>query len=184
MIWCFGARGRTCSGLPWRSGRLRTVESISLQRIALWPCATTFVRTVPEAVRQEWREIDRLLVQFWFSRSIRPKVTRGMEVLEGSRSRDHELRLMPKLARRGLVDLVGAIPESMPAAQGTTMSEKRISHMSRVPIPVLESEGCSGRGTYCTEYGASLSMTTSVPLVLTDRRCGSRDRAFRVCVGR
>jgi hypothetical protein len=55
---------------------LQTVESKNLQQITIhYP--TILTGTIEEAVHQaqEWQELDRLLVQFWTSRSIRPKIT-------------------------------------------------------------------------------------------------------------
>jgi len=97
----------TWQNVQWITMALRTVKSKNLQRIALRPRPTTFAETIPEPIHQEWEELDCLSVQFWISHSIRPEVTRGMDGL-GARLRDVELGLMPELARRGLVDLVGA----------------------------------------------------------------------------
>ena len=95
----------TWKDVQWITMALRTVESKNLQRIALRPCAATFVNTVPESTHQEWLDLGRLLVQFWISHSIRPRVTRGLEAC-GAGFRYDELVVMPELARRGLVDLV------------------------------------------------------------------------------
>ena len=84
---------------------LQTVESENLLRITVRPDADTFVRTIKEPVRQQWRDLDRLLVQFWTSHSIRPKIT----FEAGARRkdiRDYAPNLLPELTRRGLVDLV------------------------------------------------------------------------------
>jgi len=90
----------------WITMALRTIKSENLQRIALQPRAATFVDTIPEPIhQQEWEELDRLLVQFWISHSIRPQFTRWI-VGFGARPRDIALGLMPELARRGLVDKI------------------------------------------------------------------------------
>ena len=113
----------TWQNVQWITMALRTVESKDLQQIVLRPRVTTFANTVPELIHREWQDLDRMLLQFWFSHSIRPKVARGMEVL-GASLRDCKLGLMPELSARGLIDLVGDIPQSGPAEHGTTVSEK------------------------------------------------------------
>ena len=81
---------------------LQTVESENLRQITIHPYATTLTGT---AVHQEWQDLDRLLVQFCTSHSIRPRVMYGLD--EGGREmRDHASSLLPELTRRGLVDLV------------------------------------------------------------------------------
>lgn len=81
---------------------LQTVESESLQQITIHPYATTLTGT---AVRQEWQDLDCLLVQFWTSHSIRPRLLYGRDK-EGKEMRDHAPNLLPELSRRGLIDLV------------------------------------------------------------------------------
>jgi hypothetical protein len=49
---------------------LQTVQSENLQRITVRPGATYRMYPIGEAVRQEWRDLDRLLVRFWTSRPI------------------------------------------------------------------------------------------------------------------
>ena len=46
-------------------------------------------------------DLDRLLVQFWDSRSIRPKV-----VTEKKGKRDWAGYLLPEITKRGIIDLV------------------------------------------------------------------------------
>jgi len=90
--------------VQWITTALQTVESKSLQRIS--------IRThddVPEKIgeefHQEWQDLDRQLVQFWTTHSIRPRIAyvprKGEEDM-----RDHAPRLLPELTKRGLVDLV------------------------------------------------------------------------------
>jgi len=88
----------------WITTALQTVESKGLQRITLHPTAETFVR-IKWSVRQQWRDLDRMLVQFWASHSIRPNVTYVVG-LNGGDMRYHAPSLLPELTRRGLVDLV------------------------------------------------------------------------------
>ena len=56
-------------------------------------------------VRQEWEDLDRLLVQFWTACSIRPKFMYVAEEGEDD-LRDLAPSLLPELTRRGAVDLV------------------------------------------------------------------------------
>ena len=91
--------------VQWVIAALRTVESKNLEQITVRPDADTFVRTIKEPVHQQWHDLDQLLVQFWISHSIRPKVTYET----GARRkdmRDCTQSLLPELTRRGLVDLV------------------------------------------------------------------------------
>jgi hypothetical protein len=83
---------------------LRTVRSRDLQQITIH-LYTTSANLITEAVRQEWQDLDRLLLQFWISHSIRPKITYEAD------KRWDDLRtsgpgLLPELTKRGLVDLV------------------------------------------------------------------------------
>ena len=85
---------------------LQTVNSKYLQSITIEPHDSS-PETVEEEVYQEWQDLDRVLVQFWTSHSIRPKVnyvpwTRGKDL------GDDLPVLLPELTRRGLVDVVKA----------------------------------------------------------------------------
>ena len=59
---------------------------------------------VGEQAHGQWLDLDRLLVQFWESRSIRPKVVYTM----GFGMRDFVESLLPEITKRGVanVDLV------------------------------------------------------------------------------
>ena len=83
---------------------LHTVESKNLQQITLWPDATD-VDAIEEPIDQQWQDLDRLLVEFWTSRSIRTMVAYEVGV-GGEDFRDSAPRLLPELSRRGLVDMV------------------------------------------------------------------------------
>ena len=83
---------------------LQTIESEDLQRIILCPYDAALEDPTDE-VYLEWLDLDRLLVQFWTSRSIRPRVVyepdeRGLDM------GDYAPSLLPELTRRGLVDLI------------------------------------------------------------------------------
>ena len=62
-------------------------------------------RILSEATYEQWLEFDRLLVQFWESRSIRPTVTRT-KVVGMQSMRDCIECLLPEVTRRGIMDLV------------------------------------------------------------------------------
>ena len=62
-------------------------------------------QTVGEANFKQWLNLDRLLVQVWESRSIRPKVIFTEQ--EGmSDMRDCMGCLLPEITKRGIIDLV------------------------------------------------------------------------------
>ena len=68
---------------------LQTVQSKNLQQITINPY-DIFASRIGKEARQELQELDRLLVQFWTSHSIRPRVSstgrgrRGMMIWEPS----------------------------------------------------------------------------------------------------
>jgi len=87
---------------------LRTVESKSLQRITIHPHTATIQDPIEE-VAQGWQDLDRLLVQFWTSRSVRPQLLYGHDK-GGQDLRDRAPSLLPELTRRGLVEVVEHSP--------------------------------------------------------------------------
>ena len=89
--------------IGWIIAALRTIES----NTTLWLITINFTPIythpipVDEATRQEWQELDHLLVHLWTTRSIRPvftykTVASGVLVPE----------LLPELTRRGAVNEV------------------------------------------------------------------------------
>jgi len=94
------------STVQWITVALQTVESQNLQSITICPDRNV-PEMVGEATRREWRDLDRLLVRFWASHSIRPQVM----YVAGRRGQDlgsNAPSLLPELTRRGLIDLVEA----------------------------------------------------------------------------
>ena len=80
---------------------LQTAQSINLRQITI-RSSTTTGKPIVESAYQGWQDLDRLLLQFWTSHSIRPKI-----VGEGGYILGHLVqRLFPELTRRGIVDLV------------------------------------------------------------------------------
>ena len=65
-------------------------------------------QTVGEAARREWLDLDRLLVQLWESRSIRPRVGyKGLGQRMKQQTTDYWVGcLLPEITRRGIVDPV------------------------------------------------------------------------------
>ena len=54
----------------------------------------------------QWLDLDRLLVQFWESRSIRPKITYNCESQEEKKEAiDCVSCLLPEITKRGIIDL-------------------------------------------------------------------------------
>jgi hypothetical protein len=84
---------------------LQTVQSENIQQITIRP-RVTFANQFGETVHQEWQDLDRVLVQFWNSHSIRPEITYEVDK-RGNDLRAFAPTLLPELTRRGLVNLVG-----------------------------------------------------------------------------
>jgi len=91
--------------VQWITEALQTVESKTLQQITVWPDFNSFPLRIAEPYRQQWHDLDRLLIQFWDSHSIRPKVTYKAGVIRKD-TREYAPGLLPELTERGLVDLV------------------------------------------------------------------------------
>ena len=94
---------RARQNVQWVTTTLQTVESEDLQLITLWPSPETLAPANTEPLLQQWRDLDRLLVQFWVSHSIRPKVA-YQAMVGGKDLRDSVSSLLPELTRRGPVD--------------------------------------------------------------------------------
>ena len=98
------ARTRMRSIVQWIIMTLQTVKSENLQSITICP-DHNISATVGEADHQEWNGLNRVLVQFWSTHSIRQCIMylagRGEKDM-----RDCAPSLFPELARRGLVDMV------------------------------------------------------------------------------
>ena len=63
---------------------------------------TNFGQTIGEENCEQWLDLDRLLVKFWESRSIRPKV----KSMTDRDVRDYVGHLLPEITKRGIIDLV------------------------------------------------------------------------------
>ena len=93
------------STTQWITMALQTIDSRDLREITVQPNSQNFRYAIHESICREWRDLDRLLVQFWSSHSIRPKVIWHRGAGRGD-MRIHAPKLLPELTRRGLVDLV------------------------------------------------------------------------------
>ena len=83
---------------------LQTAESINLEQIIIHS-APAFSMPIVESGYRKWQDLDRLLLQFWISRSIRPQIKFKSEK-DGCDLRSAAPRLFPELTSRGIVDLV------------------------------------------------------------------------------
>jgi len=84
---------------------LQTLESKNLQRITIRLYTVTTEEPIEETVLQEWLDLDRMLVRFWTSHSIRPRLMYASN--EGRKDMgDRAQSLLPELTKRDLVDLV------------------------------------------------------------------------------
>jgi hypothetical protein len=91
------------ANIEWINKTLQTTEPKNLQHLSLaLPRALDIRDTVWETVHQEWLDLDCLLVQFWTSHSLRPKVM----CEPGKGGKDYVARFLPELTSRGIVDLV------------------------------------------------------------------------------
>jgi len=80
---------------------LQTAESINLEKTIIHPLSKPIV----ELAYREWKDLDRLLLQLWTSRSIRPKIGYGGG--EGRYGlRELAPRLLPELTSRSVIDLI------------------------------------------------------------------------------
>jgi len=92
--------------VQWITTALQTVKSKNIQDITIYPFGA-LPETIEEADYQEWRDLDRLLVQFGASHSIRPRIMYVVG-MRGKDMRNYVSSLLPELTRRGLVNLAEA----------------------------------------------------------------------------
>ena len=86
---------------------LQTVNSKDLQRITIQPHDSP-PETIEQEAYEEWQDLDRVLVQFWTSHSIRPQIVCMPGWGPGNSLRDNAPVLLPEMTRRGLVDFIEA----------------------------------------------------------------------------
>ena len=104
--------------VDWVTMTLKTVTSKhrNLQRISIHvPYDFTLVdacahvgQTVREVISRPWLDLDRLLVQFWELRSIRPKVILAPKRWMGKQEVEYCVGcLLPEITKRGIINLIG-----------------------------------------------------------------------------
>jgi hypothetical protein len=91
------------SNVRWITMTLQTTKSITLERVTIR--IRSFKAPIAESAYREWQDLDHLLLQFWTSRSIRPKIRYSWEE-GGCDLREFAPRLLPELTSRGAIDLV------------------------------------------------------------------------------
>ena len=99
VLFCYGRN------IQWVTTAIKTIKSKNLQQIAI--SSNTYTPPsgqIREAVRQEWQDLDHLLVQLWTSHSIRPKIMYQREKGK-EEARGFAQRLLPELTRRGVTDV-------------------------------------------------------------------------------
>jgi len=97
-----------CGGLraEWISKTLHTIEPKILRHLSLeLPRPAVIEDTTWDTVQQEWLDLDSLLVQFWFSHSLRLKVIH-MPWKGEKELRDCMAKFLPELTKRGIADSV------------------------------------------------------------------------------
>ena len=86
--------------------KLRDLQEISIflpHYITAANICTDVGRVIGEENRKEWLDLDRLLVQFWESSSIRPKVVCPRQM--DTRCYIGYQCLLPEITKRGIIDL-------------------------------------------------------------------------------
>jgi len=62
--------------------------------------------TIGEEIHRQWLELDSILIQFWESRSIRPRLTYMTRAQETQSMQDYFERLLPGTMKWRIIDLV------------------------------------------------------------------------------
>lgn len=95
---------RTLQTVPPEHQDLQQISICIPRSMALTRISSDIMRFVGEAISGRCSDLDRLLVKFWESRSIRPKV--GCERLgEKQQNMDYCIgRSLPEITKRGIVD--------------------------------------------------------------------------------
>jgi hypothetical protein len=83
---------------------LQSVKSKNLRQITIHPHGS-FEDLIGPVDHPQWQDLDRLLVQFWTSHSIRPMIKYKAREIERDFGRQAP-SLLPELMGRALVDLV------------------------------------------------------------------------------
>ena len=86
--------------VQWIVTALQTVNSKDLQKIFIYLGGNASVHPLDEMVHQEWVDLDHLLLQFWTSHSIRPKVVYVMRQLD-----NYTPLMFPEVVKKGVLDI-------------------------------------------------------------------------------
>jgi hypothetical protein len=99
-------------GVKWVIAALRTItpkhrdlRQIRIDvsfNVVLLGAGANVPQAIGEANYRQWLDLDRFLVQFWESHSIRPKFTSTTERDMRKRFR----RLLPEITKRGIIDIL------------------------------------------------------------------------------
>ena len=95
-----------CPSAEWVLATLPTIETKSLRQISLVIPHDVIVKALDvESTRRGWLDLDRMLVQTWTSRSIRPRLMYERILEERDLGKD-VARLLPESMERGTVDVL------------------------------------------------------------------------------
>jgi hypothetical protein len=97
----------TGPSVQWITTTLETTKTKNLRQITVCPLLD-FEGPIGETILQEWQGLDRLLVDLWTSRSVRPRVAPARYVKWAREDSPEEVlaSLLPGLSSRGAVDAV------------------------------------------------------------------------------
>ena len=92
------------SSIQWVTTTIKTIKSKNLQQIVIfsdtWNAILGQVREA--AVRQEWQDLDYLLLNLWTSHSVRPVLMYRREH-GADNARGAAQMLLPDMTRRGII---------------------------------------------------------------------------------
>jgi len=84
---------------------LRRISICMPRDLALGGAGSDIIQSLGEAASRRWSDLDRLLVKFWESRSIRPRVGYELGLAKNQENMDYSIgRLLPEVTKRGIVD--------------------------------------------------------------------------------
>ena len=94
--------------IEWITMTLQTItpKNRGLRHISIRLLLVYVDTILGETIDGQWLDLDRWLVQFWESRSIRPEVICTM----GQDMKDCIGRLLPETTKRGIIDLLQREP--------------------------------------------------------------------------
>ena len=96
----------TLQSIPSKHRDLQQISISVPHDFALINVGANIGQIIGEAVYREWLDLDRLLAQFWESRSIRPKLIRTAQEKRKRNMRYCIGCLLPEITKSGIIDLV------------------------------------------------------------------------------